>query len=87
MTAHWTWHDLRRTTATGLQRLGIQLPVTEAALNHVSGSRGGIVSVYQKHDYLPEKAAALNAWADRVEALIEGRAEASNVVAIADRRA
>ena len=85
VTAHWTWHDLRRTTATGLQRLGIQLPVTEAALNHVSGSRGGIVSVYQKHDYLPEKAVALQAWADRVEGLVEGRS-AANVVDFAARR-
>ena len=35
----WRLHDLRRTMATGLQRLGVRLEVTESVLNHVSGSR------------------------------------------------
>jgi integrase len=38
----WSIHDLRRTVATGLQRLGVRLEVTEAVLNHISGSRAGI---------------------------------------------
>ena len=38
----WRLHDLRRTVATGLQRLGVRLEVTEAVLNHVSGSRGAL---------------------------------------------
>ena len=41
----WSVHDLRRTVATGLQRLGVRLEVTEAVLNHISGSRGGIAGV------------------------------------------
>jgi integrase len=32
----WSVHDLRRTVATGLQRLGVRLEVTEAVLNHIS---------------------------------------------------
>jgi len=60
--AHWTLHDLRRTMATGLQRLGIRLEVTEAVLNHLSGARSGIVGVYQRHNYFEEKRAALVAW-------------------------
>ena len=32
----------RRTLATGLQRLGVRLEVTEAVLNHLSGSRAGV---------------------------------------------
>lgn len=64
--AHWTLHDLRRTLATGLQRLGVRLEVTEAVLNHVSGSRAGIVGVYQRHDYFTEKRAALDGWAKEV---------------------
>lgn len=63
---HWTLHDLRRTLATGLQRLGIRLEVTEAVLNHISGSRAGIVGVYQRHDYFTEKREALDAWAKEV---------------------
>ena len=68
----WTIHDVRRTVATGLQRLGVQLPVTEAILGHTSGSRGGIVGIYQRHDYAQEKAAALEAWGAHVMALVEG---------------
>ena len=58
----WTLHDLRRTCATGLARLGFPVHVTEAVLNHRSGTRAGIVGVYQRHDYMPEKRAALEAW-------------------------
>lgn len=81
---HWTWHDLRRTCATGLARLGIPVRVTEAVLNHVSGSGAGIVAVYQRHDFADEKRAALDAWARRVAALIEG--EAGNVVHLVGAR-
>lgn len=62
----WIIHDLRRTVATGLQRLGIRLEVTEAVLGHTSGARGGIVGVYQRYEYDDEKRAALNAWARHV---------------------
>ena len=58
----WNVHDLRRTVATGLQRLGVRLEVTEAVLNHISGSRGGIAGVYQRHDWAAEKRAALDFW-------------------------
>jgi integrase len=86
VTEPWTLHDLRRTVATGLQRLGIQLPVTEACLNHASGSISGIAAVYQRHDYANEKREALASWADRVERLVEGKEAGSNVVALAGRR-
>jgi integrase len=77
---HWTFHDLRRTAATNMARLGIALRVTEAVLNHVSGSGGGIVGVYQRHDYADEKREALQAWAQFVTGLVEGTP--SNVVRI-----
>ena len=76
----WTFHDLRRTAATGMARLGIAVRITEAVLNHVSGTGGGIVAVYQRHDYAEEKRQALDAWARFVAALIEGNAD--NVVRI-----
>lgn len=65
----WRLHDLRRTVATGLQRLGVRFEVTEAVLNHVSGARGGLAGVYQRHDWRDEKTAALNSWAAHVLAL------------------
>lgn len=70
----WRLHDLRRTTATGLQRLGVRLEVTEAVLNHVSGTRSGIVGIYQRHDWAAEKRAALEAWAAHLMAVIESGA-------------
>ena len=81
---HWTFHDLRRTAATGMAKLGIPVRVTEAVLNHVSGTAGGIVSVYQRHDYADEKRDALNAWGSMVVDLVEGTAD--NVVRIGEVR-
>ena len=70
----WRIHDLRRTVATGMQKLGVTLQTVEAVLGHTSGSRGGIVGIYQRHDYATEKRAALDAWGDNVMALVEGAA-------------
>lgn len=75
---HWTFHDLRRTAATGMARLGVPVRVTEAVLNHVSGTAGGIVSVYQRHDYADEKRLALEAWAQSVERLVIGETVTKN---------
>ena len=80
--APWQLHDVRRTVATGLQRLGVRLEVTEAVLNHTSGSRAGIVGIYQRHDWKEEKAAALQRWADHVEALVTGK-PAARVIRLA----
>jgi integrase len=78
---HWTLHDLRRTVATNLQRLGVRLEVTEAVLNHVGGSRAGIVGVYQRHEYGLEKRAALDAWARRLNEIVAGAGDGqTNVV-------
>ena len=82
---HWTFHDLRRTAATCMARLGIPVRVTEAVLNHVSGTGGGIVGVYQRHDYADEKRNALDAWARFVGDLVDGTSD--NVVRIAEARA
>ena len=62
----WHLHDLRRTCATGMARLGINIPTIEKLLNHVSGSFAGIVSVYQRHDFANEKRDALDLWASHV---------------------
>jgi integrase len=78
---HWTFHDLRRTLASGMARLGIQLPVIEKVLNHSSGSFRGIVGVYQRHSYADEKRQALDAWASFVQSVVSGKRPA-NVVAL-----
>jgi len=83
--APWSVNDLRRTVATGLQRLGVRLEVTEAVLNHISGSRAGIAGVYQRHDWAAEKRAALDAWATHVLAVAEQRSVTDNVVKLTVR--
>jgi integrase len=67
--AHWRTHDLRRAVATGLQKLGIGLQTIEAVLGHISGSRSGIVGIYQRHSFDAEKRVALKAWGHHVDSL------------------
>ena len=55
-------HDLRRVFASGMQRLGVRLEVTESLLGHVSGTRAGIVGVYQVYRYEDEKREAIRQW-------------------------
>lgn len=71
----WTFHDLRRTAATGMARLGVPVRVTEAVLNHVSGTGGGIVAVYQRHDFAEEKRQAIEAWGQFVAKIMAERAD------------
>jgi hypothetical protein len=66
----WQLHDLRRTVASGMARLGINLPVIEKVLNHASGSFAGIVGVYQKHSFADEKRGALVAWGSHVAGIV-----------------
>lgn len=69
--APWTLHDLRRTFATNLAALGVRLEVTERLLNHVSGSLGGVVAIYQKHDWMPEMRDAVAKWEDYLRKLLD----------------
>jgi integrase len=67
---HWTLHDLRRTFATNLAALGTPIHVTEKLLNHVSGTAGGLVAVYQRHAYFDEMRAAVEAWEARLRTMV-----------------
>jgi integrase len=62
----WRLHDLRRTCSTGMARLGHPIHVTEAVLNHRSGTISGIAAVYNRYQYLAEKRAAVEGWAHHV---------------------
>lgn len=81
----WVFHDLRRSFSTGCQSLGFPIEHTEAAINHVSGKRGGLVRVYQLWEYQPEKVAVMAAWARHVEAVVSGAKD--NVISLAAARA
>lgn len=80
----WTFHDLRRTAASGMAGIGIAPHVVEAALNHRSGTIKGIAAVYNRYSYAAEKRQALDAWARRLEAIVSGEA-ASNIVELQAR--
>jgi integrase len=69
----WRLHDLRRSVASGMARLGINLPIIEKVLNHRSGSFGGIVGVYQRHDFAAEKRLALQTWGAHVERIVSNQ--------------
>lgn len=62
----WTLHDLRRTAATGMARLGVAPHVVERILNHVSGTFSGVAGVYNRFQYIDEMDAALRAWEKHV---------------------
>jgi integrase len=67
---HWRVHDLRRTCASGLARLGIPPHIVDRVLNHTSGATGGLVGVYQRYEYLDERKQALNAWGECVDRIV-----------------
>lgn len=66
----WDLHDLRRTAATGMARLGVLPHIIEAVLNHVSGSKAGVAGIYNLWTYEAEKRAALELWARHVTRVI-----------------
>ncbi|WP_375690212.1 tyrosine-type recombinase/integrase [Pseudooceanicola sp. LIPI14-2-Ac024] len=57
--ADWSLHDLRRTAATNMARLGVAPHIIEAVINHKSGAVSGIAAVYNRYGYDAEKAQAL----------------------------
>jgi integrase len=69
----WILHDLRRTAATGMAKLNIAPHVVDKILNHVSGTIRGVAAVYNRHAYVEERKAALEAWSRQVEKLVRGR--------------
>jgi integrase len=77
----WVLHDLRRTAASGMAKIGIAPHVVEAALNHKSGSIKGVAAVYNRYNYATEKRAALDAWARRLDAIVMG-SEPTNITSM-----
>lgn len=65
----WSPHDLRRTFATHLAELGTPPHVVERCLNH---TMQGVMAVYNRHDYLPERKLALDAWGAELERIFAG---------------
>jgi integrase len=66
----WVIHDIRRSTASGMAKIGVQLPVIEKILAHKGQSFSGVAGVYQRHSFLPEIAVAVQRWADHIDQIV-----------------
>ena len=69
----WRLHDLRRTCVSGMARLGIAPHVADKILNHQSGTISGVAAVYQRHEFLAERQAALDLWGAHIGQLLGER--------------
>jgi integrase len=79
-TAAWTIHDLRRTSRSLLSRTGTPSEISERIMGHAVA---GIESIYNRHSYRDEKAAALNRLAALIDNIISER---RNVLPMAKRK-
>lgn len=63
----WTPHDLRRTAATGIAKLGATPAEVEMILGH---TLGGVAAVYNRHQYDQSKQDWLQKWSDFLSQLV-----------------
>jgi integrase len=80
--AAWHLHDLRRSMATGLARLGVDRVVIAKVLNHAESE---VTAIYDRHRYDAEKRRALDLWGKRLAAIVDGT-DGGNVVQLATAR-
>ena len=75
----FTPHDLRSTARSHLAALGIDPMIAERCLNH---ALSGLIAIYVKHDYWPERLRALTIWTNFLNACETGEEwqPASNVI-------
>jgi integrase len=64
----WTLHDLRRTGATRMQRLGFEKEVVDCCLNHIDDD------AYLQHDYADSMVKAFEAWSRELRRIVTGAA-------------
>lgn len=73
---YFSAHDLRRTAATHMAKLGHGANVGKV-LNHTNQS---VTAIYDRYSYDKEKQAALSAWGRKLDNLINSEAASSNVI-------
>ena len=66
-----------------MARLGVDRTVLAKILNHVDSS---VTGRYDTYTYVPEKRAALDRWARKLEAIISGAGVDKQVVELAEHR-
>jgi integrase len=70
--AGWRLHDLRRTVASGLARLGYRTEVIKRVLGHVAQASDVTSVVYNWHNYDAEAMEAVQKWAAHLARLATG---------------
>ncbi len=80
----WRLHDIRRTVTTGMAMLKVAPHIADKIMNHQSGTISGVAAVYQRHEFLDERKAALDAWGNHVQSIVEGT-EQDNVINMLER--
>ena len=82
--AHFSSHDLRRTAATEMAKLGLPLELIATVLGHEAGG-GSETRTLRKHyvhdPFIDRKAHALATWDRRLRAILAGEAENGQIVA------
>ncbi|MEE8175560.1 MAG: integrase arm-type DNA-binding domain-containing protein, partial [Gemmatimonadota bacterium] len=69
---HWTPHDLRRTAATNMTKMGVPRFVVGRVLGHAVHDVTGVYDVY---DYAAEKRDALESWGERLDEICRAKTE------------
>jgi integrase len=67
----WRLHDLRRTCVSGMARLGVAPHIADKILNHQAGTISGVAAVYQRHDFIAERRAALDEWGEHIDRILD----------------
>ena len=70
--ADWKPHDLRRTVASEMARLGVYQEVLERLQNRSGGKLGGVAGIYNRYDYKVEKLDALERWHTSLKEILNG---------------
>jgi integrase len=78
----WRLHDFRRTGVSILARLGFDSIVVDTLLAHQPTKLVGVAAVYQRYDFLQERARALDAWAAHVRNCAEAQTAESKIILI-----
>jgi len=71
-------HDLRRTGATMMQRLGVAITIVDLCQNHEI--RSGTQRHYLLHDYADEKKDAWEKLGNEIETIINGQLATANLL-------
>jgi integrase len=76
----WRLHDFRRTGVSILARLGFDSIVVDILLAHQPKKLVGVAAVYQRYDFLQERARALDAWTAYVQNLEHPQDSRSKII-------